>query len=321
MDSNDLGFDDDFMATMMGDFLDESQIYLANLNDNLLVLDELVGQLQGEEDSQIDLELLNEMFRDAHSLKGLSAMLQLSDINRLTHNVENVFDAARDQTLSISSDVVELMFQAFDRLATMVENLKSPSDEEIEYQSIVDEIQEILKNAGLDRKQGSNSEVDKVLEAAIEEQASSPADETADRPATCDDPLAGIEDEEEISSKYLSIFIGETEESLDLLSEQLLADGEIEVDPLLVNCHRIKGSAASIGLKRSAKLAHLMEDLLQDLRDTNQSITSEISDALLTAVDSLREFVEQLKSGNPTCDSFSQAYKSLSAVQDVQGCL
>ncbi|NOY41849.1 MAG: hypothetical protein GXP26_08440 [Planctomycetes bacterium] len=336
MDSNDLGFDDDFMATMLGDFLDESQIYLTNLNDNLLVLDELVGSLGDDETPQVDLELLNEMFRDAHSLKGLSAMLQLDDINKLTHNVENVFDAARDQTLVISTDVVDLMFKAFDRLAGMVEHLKDPSAGEAEYESIVEGIKQLLQNAGVDREQGSNAEIDDVFAEKAEKQADDnmkteqlqekqpqeeqpekeqaqkeqPQQEQADEP----DPLAGVEDETEIPSKYLPIFIDETEESLDSLSEALLMEEEVAVDSLLIVCHRIKGAAASIGLHRSAKLAHLMEDLLQELRDTKQSITCEISDALLAAVDSLRSFVEKLKNGERGSDSFSQAYQVLHSV-------
>ena len=44
-----------------------------------------------------DETLLNEMFRSAHSLKGLSGMLGLADINNLTHRLENVFDAARKE--------------------------------------------------------------------------------------------------------------------------------------------------------------------------------------------------------------------------------
>ena len=315
MDSSDLGFDDDFMATMLGDFLDESQIYLTNLNDNLLVLDELIGALEEEETPQIDLDLLNEMFRDAHSLKGLSAMLQLGDINNLTHNVENVFDAARDQTLTITTDVVDLMFQAFDRLAGMVEHLKDPSIEETEYETIVEGIKKLLETAGVDRQQGTGEDVDKVFETEQAEkitQVEEPVESVEEVEEI--DPLADVVDESEVPSKYLPIFIDETEESLDLLSEELLNDDGVTVDPLLVICHRIKGAAASIGLNRSAKLAHLMEDLLQELRDTKQSVTSEISDALLVAVDSLRAYVELLKKGERGPDTFSQAYQTLHAV-------
>ena len=64
-------------------------------------------------------------------------------------------------------------------------------------------------------------------------------------------------------------FIDETEPSLDALTADCwpwrAADGGGRLKGLLVTAHRIKGSAASIGLNRAAKLAHLMEDLLEHL--------------------------------------------------------
>ena len=316
MGSDNLGFDDDFMATMLGDFLDESQGYLTNLNDNLMVLEQLVSALDDGEPLHVDLELLNEMFRDAHSLKGLSAMLQLGDVNSLTHKIENVFDAARDQSLSIDRHVVDLMFDAFDRLTGMVDKLKNPNDEEVEYLSVVERIQELLEMAGAQKSVLSTDELAAAFsatDATAEGSASPDLTSESDDSLSVEpyDPFDGISDESDIPEKYLSIFIGEAEESLDTLSEMLLSDEEIDVDPVLVICHRIKGSAASIGLNRSAKLAHLMEDQLQELKDNGCSITSETADALITAADSLREFIHLLKSGESGEDSFTEASRCL----------
>ena len=99
--------------------------------------DEAAGQA-------IDADKLNEMFRDAHSLKGLSAMLQLTDINRLTHKLENVFDAARHQTLAVSKDVVDVIFGALDRLTSMIERLSDNPGEVVEYESVVDALSGLL---------------------------------------------------------------------------------------------------------------------------------------------------------------------------------
>ena len=77
MGTGNLGLDDGFMTNMLGDFLDESQGYLANLNDDLMVLEGLVSTAGGNEPPEVDAKLLNGMFRDAHSLKGLSAMSEV----------------------------------------------------------------------------------------------------------------------------------------------------------------------------------------------------------------------------------------------------
>ena len=73
----------------------------------MLQLDEWVRALGDDQQEPCDPVLLNEMFRAAHSLKGLSAMLGLTDINDLTHKIENVFDAARKNELAVNGDVTD----------------------------------------------------------------------------------------------------------------------------------------------------------------------------------------------------------------------
>lgn len=305
--TNNLGLDDDFMATMLSDFLDESHGYLTRLNENLLVLDGLAQSLGDDAPLSPDPELLNEMFRDAHSLKGLSAMLQLTDINSLTHKVENVFDAARQGNLAINRPVIDVMFQAFDRLTGMVERLKDSSAEEVKCHDEVESIQRLLAGAGIGHVPAPPS--------LAELEVPKPAKAETVAPAVVEDVFGTIVDECDIPPKYLSMFIGETEESLDALSDLLFGEKNADVNAVLVLCHRIKGSAASIGLHRTAKLAHAMEDLLQVLREARRSITSDLADSLLSAVDSLRAFVQELQTGVPQGDSYAEIYPKLRAAR------
>jgi two-component system chemotaxis sensor kinase CheA len=137
------------------------------------------------------------------------------------------------------------------------------------------------------------------------------------------DCFQGIEDECDGRSKYLGIFIDETELSLDQLTETLMAleglGGTEATQSLLVIAHRIKGSAASIGLNRVAKLAHLMEDLLQRLVDTGQMLSPSVTDAMLMCSDALRQYVEGLKLGNRPPDQFNHLAQELHAAQESQG--
>ncbi len=307
------GFDDDFLATMLGDFLDESQGYLSRLNENLLVLDELVDDGQAE----FDLDMLNEMFRDAHSLKGLSGMLQLVDINRLTHRIENIFDAARCGRLRLTRRAVDLVFDGLDKLTHMVERLKDPSAGDVEYEPVVEGIRQLLEGAG-DPPSRPCKESDTVQQTGTSNSdATSFTDAKHDAPL--EDALADVIDDHDIPEKYLSLFIAETEESLDGLSELLLGEELDDLKALMVICHRIKGAAASIGLHRCATLAHAMEDLVQQLRETSQPLSPEMVDALLAAVDAIRDFTERLRSNGPSGDEFESAYVALkNAAQPVQ---
>jgi two-component system, chemotaxis family, sensor kinase CheA len=352
---------DEFFDSLLGDFLDESAQLLDRLNENLLQLDEWVRDLSAADEPRDNAQVLNEMFRAAHSLKGLSAMLGLTDINGLTHKVENVFDAARKNELAIDADVVDLVFQAVDRLTGLVETLKDPHAEPVNCDSVLEGIRNVLQSAGVERKQTSQADAERALQAetaaapvAAVPEAMAPV---ADAPAIAVDvapvaaplppeaapaampapaassvvadkpplPLpdvdhfANLHDEIENASKYVSIFVDETEMSLDQLTECLLAvEGRgtpQTLEHLLVTSHRIKGSAASVGLNRPAKLAHLMEDLLQNLREEGRPLTPRLIDALLACTDGLRRYVEGLKRGHPESREFNQLAHQLLTAQ------
>ncbi len=333
---------DEFFDSLLGDFLDESGQLLDRLNENLLQLDEWVRNLEGGSCRQgCDEELLNDMFRSAHSLKGLSAMLGLTDINTLTHKVENVFDAARKNELVVDGDCVEVVFQAVDRLGSLVQALKDPNAEAVSPEAAIDQIAQLLRSAGCEKQQTSQADAECALES-LDDVAGAAAPEaegsgvcyqpTPNATASAVSPLAnisgegaadlfaGLEDETEAPSKYLSIFIDEAEMSLDQLTEALLADEESEgcatVERLLVTAHRIKGSAASVGLNRAAKLAHLMEDGLQTLHELQRPLTPSMTDALLSCTDALRRYVEGLKHGDPSTDDFHKLAAALVNAQD-----
>jgi two-component system, chemotaxis family, sensor kinase CheA len=132
-----------------------------------------------------------------------------------------------------------------------------------------------------------------------------------------DDLFAGLKDDREDAQQYLSIFIDEAQTTLDELIEALLAletgGGRKQVEQLFVAAHRMKGSAASIGLNRIAKLSHFMEDLLQTLLDKGCTPTAEITDALLSCADGLRQSVNSLRSGELQNDQFAELARELLA--------
>lgn len=322
---------EDFRESMMGDFLDESGQLLDHLNEKLLQLDEWVRSLDDVECRDCNPDLLNEMFRSAHSLKGLSAMLGLTNINQLTHKIENVFDATRKGTLVVNGELMEVMFRSVDRLGSLVNALKEPDAEPIECDSVVESIRQILQSAGVERQQGSQAEMDRVLAAAQEAVSAVRSDPPADcdKPKVVSEPApapaipaipampaavapaqspALTEEEAELSEKYLSLFIDETELTLDNLTETLLngegGSNRATVEHLLLISHQIKGNAASIGLHDVATLAHRMEDAFQELIDSGAALSAELSDVLLLCTDALRKYVADLRQSGACCDNF-----------------
>ncbi len=304
--STDQDFDDELMSEMLSDFLDESESYLDHLNENLLAIDELIRQQGDDAAIEVELEVLNAMFRDAHSLKGLSAMLGLNDINRLTHKIENVFDAARNDSLTVSRNVIDVILESVDRLTAMIDELSSDEPQECEYEGVVEALSQILA--------GPVEEPDEVAATVSECKANNTS--VAENRET---PSAGngegifedVQDAENIPEKYVSIFIDETEESLTELMELLESDAPVDVSSLLAISHRVKGSAASIGLNRVARLAHIMEDLIQHLRDNNVQPDEDAVEAFVFTIDRLFDFVHTMNTTGGDASRFDEAYQKL----------
>ena len=318
----------ELLESMLGDFLDESDQLLRRLNENLLQLDGWVRSLDDDHGQQCDAELLNEMFRAAHSLKGLSAMLGLGDINKLTHKLENVFDAARKQELAVTGRAVDLMFNSVDRLTGLVDLLKSPDGTPVEFETVILEIGELLQSGGKSEPTASSpaaapqpaqSEPSMdpldLLIAAEMAKAEAQAMAAANAAPAIPDCFDGLEDDSDIADRYLAIFIEEADTAMDQLSESLASlgngDAHEQLTRLLVTSHQIKGAAASIGLNRAAKLAHLMEDLLQDRVEARLMPSPGAVDAMLNCVEGLRQFIGGLKKGIARSDHFPMLAREL----------
>ncbi|MBA4106483.1 MAG: hypothetical protein C0485_12060 [Pirellula sp.] len=318
---------DQLMDDILGDFLDESTELLQALNARLLQLDEFTQLPDETRPSHPCPDLLNEMFRAAHSLKGLSGMLRLDNVNGLTHRMENLLDAARNLELTITAETVDVFFKAVDRLEAMIDALRAEEEDAGDSQEVIEAIERMLAREGVLKQQASAEEIARRFAQGMAE-ASAPAVAETPTPSVAveaaavpvatlpvvdanDDPLADVRDDEDVPPKYLAIFLDESEMTLDDLSETLVASPDVSAnESLLVNCHRIKGSAASIGLHRVARLAHRMEDLVQECRRQQRPVPGESVDAMLRCADAIRSFTGGLRTGI-ACDVLSDAYRQL----------
>jgi two-component system, chemotaxis family, sensor kinase CheA len=95
-------------------FVSEAEEHIAALNKNLLLL----------EKNPTDLELLNELMRSAHTIKGSSATMGFKEVAFLTHIIEDIFDYARDKLLEISPEIIDAVFAAVDALEQSLKEIK-----------------------------------------------------------------------------------------------------------------------------------------------------------------------------------------------------
>jgi two-component system chemotaxis sensor kinase CheA len=94
-------------------FIEESKEHLQALNDNLLNL----------EQNPNDIAIVHNIFRSAHTLKGMSATMGYEDIASLTHQMENVLDLLRNLKLQMDSVIFDCLFKSTDALEAMVEDI------------------------------------------------------------------------------------------------------------------------------------------------------------------------------------------------------
>lgn len=118
-------FDAQLLAQMVEDFLEESQELLDQLNLNLTRL----------EDNPEDEELINEIFRNAHTIKGTASFIGLDKIKEVAHKMEDVFGAIRKKALKVNASLIDVMFEALEVLTLLKDKsrTKDPADVDISW--------------------------------------------------------------------------------------------------------------------------------------------------------------------------------------------
>lgn len=100
-------------------FLDESKEHLQTLSDQLMIL----------EQEPENMDTINEIFRAAHSLKGMAGTMGYKRMQALTHEMENVFSEVRNNTIKVQDNMVDILFQCLDALEEYVDNIQNTTEE------------------------------------------------------------------------------------------------------------------------------------------------------------------------------------------------
>lgn len=144
-------------------FLDETGEHLQSLSDQIMILE----QEPENEDT------INEIFRAAHSLKGMAGTMGFKRMQNLTHDMENVFSEVRNGNIKIKSEMIDVLFRCLDALEGYTNNIRESSDEGTEdNEDLIKALNDILNGA----KGGAGSE-EKAEAAPAEESAAAPESE------------------------------------------------------------------------------------------------------------------------------------------------
>lgn len=120
-------------------FLDETREHLESLNAQILKL----------EQEPEDADTINEIFRAAHSLKGMAGTMGYKRMQALTHDMENVFSEIRNGTMKVNSNLVDTLFQCLDALEEYTASIQETADEGTnDNQQLITQLNKYLKSQG-----------------------------------------------------------------------------------------------------------------------------------------------------------------------------
>lgn len=162
---------------LIADYLGEAHDYLEQLNRILLALSEQEGAWPKDQ--------VNELFRSAHSLKGLSACFGYERTNKVTHQLETLMSSVRDGKITPTAPVVRVMFDAIDLVTTLTSEIASSGGEQKTIDDVLADLQRVVSSpdAAVAAPAGQATPAAAGAPAAEAPKAKADKAEKADKPA------------------------------------------------------------------------------------------------------------------------------------------
>ncbi|WP_373844329.1 chemotaxis protein CheW [Clostridium sp.] len=151
--------------------MDTSQymsMFLEEAMDNLQILNESLLQLEQEPHN---IDKVNEIFRVAHTLKGMAATMGFNEVGELTHKMEDVLSKFRDGKLKVTQDVVTILFKCLDTLEQMIKNIEDGVEEEVPIKGIIEELENIANSENNDKEKEQKEDIQEEKQSDSTESA------------------------------------------------------------------------------------------------------------------------------------------------------
>lgn len=143
------------------------EIFIDETNEHLQTLSDCIMVLEKEPDNK---DTINEVFRAAHSLKGMAGTMGFKRMQHLTHDMENVFQEVRSDKIKVNSAMIDLLFKCLDAIDGYLNNVKASSDEGTEdNEHIIKELNDFIAAAN------GTVQTEEKTETPVEEKKESPS--------------------------------------------------------------------------------------------------------------------------------------------------
>ncbi len=274
--------DEDVSAELLEAFSFEAEDHLRNVSLQL-------GEL---EKNTADKSILQEVRRGIHILKGAAGTIGLRDIASLCHRMEDMLDQLYEDSITMTSDSMDLLCSTADTLEDLVVNEKEVTEQQLEH----------LQSRY----------------ASLLGDETPPAPQKTDSSSTAGSSELNLEYEldDDILPELLEAFNQEAEDHLRNISFQLTElnnnqDDKNVLQEIRRGVHTLKGAAGTIGIKDVAELSHLMEDVLDQLYDDRRNMDSATMDLLCESADTLDDMLSDETVPDERLPDLQQRYRTL----------
>ena len=120
------------------------ELFITEAQEHLDYLNKFMLELEGD---QGNLEVITEIFRSAHTLKGMSATMGYGQLTELAHEMENLLEQLRVGDTPVDSHVIDTLFACLDTIGAMVDSIAEDRQEPVDYRALVSEIRGIVEVA------------------------------------------------------------------------------------------------------------------------------------------------------------------------------
>ncbi len=163
---------DPMMAEILESFLVETREILEKLDVDLMEL----------ENRPDDKDLLNEIFRSFHTIKGTSGFLGLVKLQKVTHRCEDLLNKLRKGEISLNEDIMDAILLAYDTIKALVDVIEANKNEDYDTTEVVEKLSNLIESLNAS---GGSASAEKSSEEkpADEEKAKQPEEQAEEKPA------------------------------------------------------------------------------------------------------------------------------------------
>ncbi len=241
-------------------FKEEAQEHCSKLSDGLLSLESALSATEVVSRTAVDVEIINSLFRSAHTIKGSARMMKLGSIGELAHAMEDLLDGARSSKVALNSHFFELLFKGVDAISAMIESVTSPDGPPPAPSDLCEELKKAATVTELlSDKHPSKEEESIRLEEDSKEEGGQAISNISVVPKIVDKPD---------STEEISLLPENQQESQQSLhNEQLINDNKLQ--------NRAKTTQAQylhINTTKLDELIHLMGEIISDHNRFKQDV-------------------------------------------------